>query len=181
MATHANRAGSWIGGTLLGAIIVGASWGVAAAQAQSGPAIATLGNTVIHASSLNNEMAKSYGSETLTNLITQQLITDAAKKDHVTATSADVQTALTSLEQQNGITSEAQLEQALAGSNMTLAQLQSQLKLQVLAQKIAASEVTVTPTEIAQYYAKNKKTLEQPAKVSLSAIFFKNQATADSV
>ncbi len=126
-------------------------------------------------------MAKVAGSGTLTNLITQQLLADAAKKDHVVATSADIQAALTTLEQQNGITSTAQLQQALAQSNMTLSELYSQLKLQVLAQKIAQSKVKVTNTEIKQYYAKNAATLQVPARVNLSVIFLKNKATADAV
>lgn len=165
----------------MGAAIVGVCWVVVSAQGQAGSIIATVGGTAIHSTSLDNQMAKVAGSGTLTNLITQQLLADAAKKDHVVATSADIQAALTTLEQQNGITSTAQLQQALAQSNMTLSELYSQLKLQVLAQKIAQSKVKVTNTEIKQYYAKNAATLQVPARVNLSVIFLKNKATADAV
>ncbi len=173
--------GSLIGGTCLGAAIVGVCWVVASAQEQGGPVIATVGGTAIHSTAWDNQMAKAVGSGTLTNMITQQLLTDAAKKDHVVATSSDIQSALASLEQQNGITSTAQLQQALAQSNLTMSELQSQLKLQVLAQKVAESQVKVTNTEIKQYYTKNTKTLQVPAEVKLSVIFLKNKATADAV
>ncbi|MHB1628124.1 MAG: peptidylprolyl isomerase [Bacilli bacterium] len=175
------KTGSVIAGTCLGAAIVGVFWAVASAQGQGGPVIASVGGTAIHSAALDSQMAKVAGPGALTTMITQQLLTDAAKKDHVVATAADVQAALASLEQQNGITSQAQLSQALAQSNLTLSELQSQLKLQVLAQKIAASQVRVTNAEITQYYTKNAKTLRVPAKVRLSAIFLKNKAAADAV
>lgn len=170
-----------IGGTCLGAAIVGMSWVVSATQGQSGPVIATVGSAAIHSTTLDKQMAKTVGTATLTNLVTQQLLTDAAKKDHVVATPSDIQTALATLEHQNGITSTAQLQQALAQSNMTLSELQSQLKWQVLAQKIAASQVKVTNAEIKQYYTKNAKSLQVPEEVQLSAIFLKNKSTADAV
>ena len=176
-----HRMWSVIGGTCLGAAIVGVCWGVASAQGQAGSVIATVGGTTIHSAAWDSQMAKVVGPGTLTNMITQLLLTDAAKKDHVVATSSDIQAALASLEQQNGITSQAQLQQALAQSNLTLSELQSQLKLQVLAQKIAESQVKVTNAEITQYYTKNAKTLQVPAEVKLSAIFLKNKATADAV
>lgn len=166
---------------LIGAILVGGSFSVAADLGQGGPVIATVGGASIHQSTLDTAMAKTVGSETLTNLITQQLLTRAAKRNHVVASSADIESALAALEQQDGITSQAALQQALAQSGMTLSQLQSQLKLQVLAQKVADSEVHVTNAQIVSYYAKNKKSLEIPASVTLSAIFFKNQQTADAV
>ena len=173
--------GSVIGGTCLGAAIVGVCWVVASAQGQAGPVIATVGGTAIHSNAWDSQMAKVAGSGTLTNMITQLLLTEAAKKDHVVAASSDIQAALASLEQQNGITSQAQLNQALAQSNLTMSELQSHLKMQVLTQKIAESQVKVTNAEITQYYTKNAKTLQAPAEVKLSAIFLKNKATADAV
>ncbi|MHB1955710.1 MAG: peptidyl-prolyl cis-trans isomerase, partial [Sulfobacillus sp.] len=176
-----HNTGPLIGGAFLGAAIVGVCWVVAATQGQAGPVLATVGRTAIHSTALDQQMAKAAGAPTLTNMITQQLLTDAAKKDHVVATPSNIQAALASLEQQNGITSTAQLQQALAQSNMTLSELQAQLKWQVLAQKIAAGRVKVTNAEIKQYYTKNAKTLQVPAEVHLSAIFVKNKATADAV
>ena len=165
----------------MGAAIVGVCWIVTAAQGQAGPVIATVGQTAIHSTALDKQMSTTAGNSTLTNMITQQLLTNAAKKDHVVATPSDIQAALATLEQQNGITSTAQLQQALAQSNMTLSVLESQLKWQVLAQKIAASRVKVTSAEIKQYYTKNAKSLQVPEQVQLSAIFVKSKATADAV
>jgi len=158
---------------------MGAIWAIESANAKDGPVIATVGGFTIHRNAFDAEMEKNVGRSTLTNMITQQLVLNAAKQNKVTATSAEVQSALQTLELQNNITSTAQLQQTLAQNNLTLTGFLAQLKLQVLAQKIAEAKVQVTGPEVTQYYAKNKMSFLVPEKISLSAIFLKDKASAD--
>lgn len=168
-------------GALAGAIIVGGVWyGTHAASGQSS-IVATVGGTPITQKQLAAETQSYAGSQMLSQLITNQLVMDAAAKQKITASQAEINQSLQSIEQQNGITSEAQLTQLLASSNMTKTQLMSELKVSVLEKKIAESQVKVTPEEIQTFYNQNKSSLGTPEQRALSDIIVATQAQAQQV
>ncbi|MDQ0188627.1 peptidyl-prolyl cis-trans isomerase [Alicyclobacillus cycloheptanicus] len=146
----------WVLGAVGGAVIVGAAWGITAYANEGGPLIAKVGDTAIHQSDLYAKLEATGGSSELEEMIDEQLIADGAKKYHLTASSSEINSALSSLEASEGISGTSELDMFLAENNMTMSQLNSLLKMQVLEQKLAERNVKVTNAEIQSYYNKNK-------------------------
>lgn len=169
-----------VGGICIGAVLTGGAWEVTHAMTKSGPAIASVGHTTIHRVELDKQLDTTAGNQTLTTMIEQQLIQDAAQKTGIYATDAEINTARQSFEMQNGIASDADLESALSQSGMTLSEFNSELKTEVLAEKVAKHNVKVTNAQIEKYYTANKASFNVPEMATISGIFVKTQAAADS-
>lgn len=152
-------------GGVAGAVIVGAVWYGVYMIRDHGGVIGQVGSTQISKSEFLAQTESAAGSQTLQQLISNQLIEYGASQYHMTASSQEIQTALTNLEQQNGISSQTQLEAALVASNLTMADIQKNLRVQVLEQKLAERNVTVTNQEIQDYYNQNKSQMAQSGKV----------------
>ena len=158
-------------GGVVGALIMGAIWYAVYMIRNHGGVIAQVGTTSISRTEFLSQTESVAGSQTLQQMISNQLIQDGAKKYKMTASSQEMNTALQNLEQQNGITSSAQLQAVLAANNVTMAELQKNLRIQVLEQKLAERNVTVSNQEIQSYYNQNKSQLAQGGKVPpLSAV-----------
>lgn len=158
-------------GGVVGALIMGAIWYAIYMIRDHGGVIAQVGTTPISRTEFLSQTESAAGLQTLQQLISNQLIEDGAKQYNITATSQEINTALQSLEQQNGITSTAQLQAVLAANNLTMADVQKSMKIQVLEQKLAERNVTVSNQEIQSYYDQNKSQMAQSGKVPpLSAV-----------
>jgi len=162
--TLKNPISSLIIGLVVGAAIVGGVWYTNLQTSSGGGVMAKVGNTAISRVAFQTQLEATSGSSTLGQLISNQLIADGAKKYNVTASQSEINTALQSLEQQNNITSAAQLQAGLASAHMTMADLNTNLRYQVLEQKLASRNVTVTDKEIQDYYNKNKAQLSSSGK-----------------
>jgi foldase protein PrsA len=125
-----------------------------------------------------------YKQRILESLINQSLIEQAAKERGVVISDAEVQKQIDSLK--SGFAKPALFEQALKSSGMTLDQLKSEIKNQLVTQKLVESlsaNQKVSDADIQAYYNKNKaRFFRKPAKRS-SHILFKSTdtATADKV
>ncbi len=147
-----------IAGALVGAIVVGAFWGVTSVSGASNPTEATVNGQAITHSALSASLFREYGQNTLETLIDDDIVHAAAQAEHVTASPTAVEAAEESIEAQYDITSPTDLAEFLASNNMTNAQFQSLLKSEVLEQQLAENTVTVTNAEIAAYYKAHKST-----------------------
>lgn len=143
--------------------------------------VAMVGNTPITRSQLLAETEAYAGQSMLSELISNQLVEDAAAKQHITASQAEINQELQSIEAQNGITSQAQLQQALQQSHMSMDEFMNQIKVSVLVQKVAEAKVKVTPEEIQTYYNQNKSSLGTPEQRTLSHIVVKTKSLADQI
>ncbi|MDB5085761.1 MAG: PpiC-type peptidyl-prolyl cis-trans isomerase [Bacilli bacterium] len=178
-----NRIGNLLIGAVVGAVLVGGSWYITSHTGSNSSVVASVGKNSITRANFLTQLQKDYGSSTLGRLVTNQLILDGAKKNNITATTQDVDTALNDLKTGNNITSDAQLNSALASNHMTLQDLRDQLKIQVLEQKIAEKDVTVSDTDIQTYYNQNKDTtlVTTPETVTASHILVATQDDANKV
>jgi foldase protein PrsA len=118
------------------------------------------------------------------NLVNQALIEQAAKEKGITVSDADVQKQIDQLK--SGFKDQATFEQALKSANMTLDTLKTQIKTQLITQKLVNSFATntkVTPAELLAYYDANKTQFFQKAAKRASQILFKpeDKATATKV
>ncbi|SIS92718.1 foldase protein PrsA [Alicyclobacillus vulcanalis] len=171
----------WISGFVgaaAGAIVVGGVWFGTYAAHGSGSVVAMVGQTPITRQELAQQSEAYAGSAMLEELIANALVEQAAAQKHITATDAEVNQQLTAIEMQNGITSEAQLNELLAQNHMTKAQFLSQIRDNILAAKLAQAEVHVTDQQIAAYYKQNVAmfTVPETRKIAIIKVATKSEA-----
>jgi foldase protein PrsA len=154
-------------GSLLGAVVVGAIWlGTLKFGHEEDKVVAKVGDTPITQSDFLKQTQSEAGAQSLSDLISEQLVLAGAKKYGITASQKDINDMLNTVKEQNNITSDEQLSTLLQQSHMTMADLKKNLKIQVLAQKLSERNVKVTEKEIQDYYNKNKKSLAGKDKKS---------------
>jgi hypothetical protein len=150
----------WLIGAAGGAVIVGAAWGITAYA--GGNVIAKVGDTAIHRSEFYSRMESTSGAPTLQEMITEQLVQNAAKKYNISASQQDINDALANFEANYGISGSDQLSAFLAQNGITMSQLQDILKIQVLEKKLSVRNVQVTDKEIQDYYSAHKADFTKP-------------------
>ena len=108
--------------------------------------------------SVVQELEKRGGKSTLDALITEKLIENAAKKQNITVTDAELAEEIKKIEAQ--VTGQGgTLEQALAQQGLTEASLKEQVRVQQLMQKLLADKVAVTDEEVQKYITDSKVTI----------------------
>ncbi len=118
---------------------------------------ATVNGKQISRVELIKELEKEGGSQALDALVTKRLILDEAKKQNVKAEKADIDKQIATIEEQLKAQNQT-LDSALALRGMTRKDLEDQLEVQVLIQKLLEKEIAVTDKEIDDYIKQNKST-----------------------
>lgn len=103
------------------------------------------------------KLEKQGGKSVLDTIITQQLISEQAKKDNISVSQDEVDKEIKKIEasvaSQGGT-----LDEALAQKGMTKADLSDEIKLQVTIQKLVkANEIKITDKEVEKYITDNKE------------------------
>jgi foldase protein PrsA len=120
----------------------------------------------------------------LENLVNQALIEQAAKDKGIKVTDADIQKQIDQLK--SGFKDQAAFDQALKSAGMTVDQLKSQIKNQIITQKLVetlSANQKVSDADIKAYYDKNKSQFYQKAAKRASHILVKSddKATAKKI
>ncbi len=120
----------------------------------------------------------------LDNIINQKLIEQAAKDKGIKISDADVQKQIDQLK--TGFKDQAQFDEALKSAGMTVDGLKTQIRNQLVTQKLIeslSSNTKVSEADIQAYYDKNKAQFFQKASKKASHILFKpeDKATAEKV
>jgi parvulin-like peptidyl-prolyl isomerase len=105
-----------------------------------------------------SELEKQGGKQALSSLVNQALILQEARKKNVQASQEEINAAVKQIE--DSLKSQGQdLNTALSMQGMTRKDLEMQLKLRTLVEKLLADKIKVTDKEVADYIEKNKETL----------------------
>jgi len=120
----------------------------------------------------------------LDNIINQKLVEQAAKDKGISVSDADVQKQIDQL--RAGFKDQAQFDAALKSAGMTVEGLKTQIRNQLVTQKLIESlsaSSKVSEADIQAYYDKNKDQFLQKAAKKASQILFKpeDKATAEKV
>jgi foldase protein PrsA len=120
----------------------------------------------------------------LDNIINQKLIEQAAKDKGIKISDADVQKQIDQL--RAGFKDQAQFDEALKSAGMTVDGLKTQIRNQLVTQKLIdslSSNSKVSEADIQAYYDKNKAQFFQKASKKASHILFKpeDKAKAEAV
>ncbi len=121
---------------------------------------ATVNNTPISRFAVIRELEKQGGKQTLSGLITQTLILQEAKKQHVTVEQKEIDDEFKKAEAQlaaNGQT----LDGILAARGLTKEAAMEQIRMEKLIEKMIGNNITVNDKDIDNYMEKNKDSLPQ--------------------
>jgi hypothetical protein len=129
--------------------------------------IATVNGQVVSRIRYYQVMETQLGTTTLSNLVTEALILDAASQQNLVIPQADIDAKVASVEAQ--IKSQGMdLTEALAGEGLTLADLQREIKLQLIVENLGGGEVVITEAQIDTFLAENQSSA--PAGVTGQAL-----------
>lgn len=142
-------------------------------------AVATVNGVKISKDKLYDSLVEQGGKSTLDNMITQELIDQAADDAKVTVTEADVDKEIENLKKSFG--SEDEFNQTLAQYGMTVDSLRQDAEVQVKIRKILEPQVKVTDEDIKAYYDQNKASMSTPEQIRASHILVATKAEAEDI
>ncbi|QAY67163.1 peptidylprolyl isomerase [Paenibacillus protaetiae] len=145
----------------------------------SSKAVATINGDKITKDDLYNELVTAQGKTTLSDMITQKLIDQAAKDAGVTVTEDDINAEIASVTEQFG--GQDQLDSALQQYGMTMDDLRKNMDTQVKVRKILEPQTKVTDDDIKKYYDENKASFATPEQVRASHILVATKEEADAI
>ena len=115
--------------------------------------------------SVIHQLEREGGKTVLDTLIVNTLIMQEAKKEHVTVSSAEVSAQITQIS--NNLKAQGQdLTSALAAQGMTQNDLQDQVRLHIMLDKMAGKNLTVSDAEIQDSFNKNLSTYPKGTKLA---------------
>lgn len=106
---------------------------------------------------LLSRMNKQFRDQTLSQMVNEKLILAEAAKQGVIVTPADIDIKLKEIEQNVG--GAANFDSLLAQQGQTRDSVKSQLKLQVVIEKLYSNEATVSADEVSQFLEQNRDQL----------------------
>jgi Parvulin-like peptidyl-prolyl isomerase len=142
-------------------------------------AVATVNGVKITKDKLYDSLVDQGGKSTLDNMITQELIDQAADDAKVTVTEADIDKEIENLKKSFG--SEDEFNQTLAQYGMTVDSLREDAGVQVKIRKILEPQVTVTDDDIKKFYDENKASMSTPEQIRASHILVATKEEAEAI
>lgn len=127
---------------------------------------ATVNGRPITRLAMVSELEKQDGKQVLQSLVTKELIKQEASKNKITVSKDEINTEISKVEET--IKKQGQtLDQALTVQGWTRADLEDQIRTQLLVEKLLADKVSVTDKEVDDYIKENKSTETKDAVKSL--------------
>ncbi len=118
---------------------------------------AMVNNKPIFRASVNSALQSRYGTQTLENMITEQLIEDEAAKQKVTVSKEEIEAKEQEILASFG--GNVTLEEVLSYQGMTKEDFDQQIKLQMQLTKIIGKDIAITDDEVTAYITDNPSTL----------------------
>ncbi len=106
---------------------------------------------------LEKRLVGQYGAQSLDQLVSEVLISQAAGDKKISVSKAEVDAKIAEIEKT--LQGKISLSDALVQQGMTVEDFHRQVELQLILEKLTAGQVTVSDTEIADYIDKNKSAL----------------------
>lgn len=141
-----------------------------------GDVVATVNGEDITQRELYEAMLANGGREVLEQLITERLVEQEARRRQVTVSEDEIRQELDSLKQQYG---EDVLRALLERQGMTEEDLRHNIRINVLLEKLVASDVKVSDEDVRAYYDENRDQFVEPEQVRARHILVEDRETAD--
>ncbi len=127
--------------------------------------VAQVNGVFISRSSFSKELEKEAGRQALDALVTKSLILQEARKQNVSVSDEEITQQLNAIEA-NLLKQNQKLDDLLAAQGMKRKDLEEQLTLQKLVEKIVGKNLSVTEKEVNEYIERNKDTLPETVAAS---------------
>lgn len=124
-------------------------------------------------------LVESGGNQVLDTLITQKIIELEAEKHNIVISDPDIQNEMNKYYEYYG--GEEGFKQALSASGYTLEKVRSDIINNLRVKKILEPQVSITETELQDYFTENKESFDQEEQVKASHILLDNLQTASEV
>jgi foldase protein PrsA len=141
--------------------------------------VAKVNGVSLNTNQLYDVMLANGGKQSLETMINEELIRQEAEKTGVQVTDSDIDKELASIK--SSFPSEDEFQQALSKAGMTLEDLRTSMKSQVILKKILAPEVTVNDDAVKKYYDENLESLKVSDQVKASHITVATKEEADTI
>lgn len=123
---------------------------------------------------LIRELEKQGGKQVLDSLVTETLVFQEAKKQKVSVSQEEINQEIEKIK--DNLKQQGQdLDQLLAFQGMSLADLNRQIRLRKIAEKITASQVEVTDQEVEEYLSQNQNMFAQMDNQEEAKSYIKEQ------
>ena len=124
---------------------------------------ATVNGQPIWRLTLVKELEKQAGKKVLDSLITRTLILQEASKQKIAISEEEINQAVKQVEDE--LTKQGQsLDQLLLAQGITRDELNEQIKLQKIVEKIAGKDIKITDEEVKDYFEENKSSFPKDKK-----------------
>lgn len=125
-------------------------------------------------STVNDQKKKELESEAIQQLINKTLLVQYAKQEDIVVTSADVKEAESKYVKAVGDV--VKFNKLLSASSLTNEEFRAELHRDLLVKKLYETHVkiTISDSELSDYYEKNKYKFKEPEKIKLSLIYVRN-------
>lgn len=128
--------------------------------------VAIVNNKPIFRFQLTQTMIARYGKQTLEGMISESLIADEAKKLHITVSQEEIDKQEEEVLKSFG--GKVSLDELLKFQGTTKAEFDSQIKLQLVVNKMMEKDITITDEEIAAYKETNRAILVSSDEAALT-------------
>jgi foldase protein PrsA len=142
-------------------------------------AVATVNGSDISKDRLYDALVKAGGTQTLDQLITEELIAQEAKAQNVTVTDADIDAEIADIKK--NFNSDAEFDNALTQAGYTLESLKEDSRTNILVRKILEPKANITDEAIKEYYEANEASFATPEQIQASHILVATQEEADAI
>lgn len=141
--------------------------------------VAKVGDREITKDALYEKLVATSGAATLDVMISNEVVDQEAEKAKVEVTQEEIDAEMAVYEEQYG--GAEGLEEALASSGMSTADLEEEMKIYLKVEKIIGPDIEITDEQMSTYFEENKEAFEQSSKVEANHILVETQAEADEV
>ena len=118
---------------------------------------ATVNGVAISKTELTTKLIERFGEQTLEALIGERLIEEEAVKKNIVATSDEVNSKIKEIEA--SLMGSMSLDESLKLQGIARSEFESQIRMQLLVEKLLADQATVSASEVADYVVQNKAIL----------------------
>lgn len=119
--------------------------------------VGTVNGTPILTTELNGRLTNRFGSQMLEALIGEKLITQQAAKENIQVSTDEVNARITEIEQ--SLAGQMTLDETLKVQGITRGEFESQVRIQLMIDKMFADEVSVSAQEIDEFVTANAGSL----------------------
>lgn len=119
--------------------------------------VASVNGSPVWRWTLEQKLVSRYADQTIDEITSEILIAQAAKSKGVEASTVEVSQKISEIEK--SLDGKITLKDALSQQGMTMEDLQNQIKLQILMEKMTEGQVAVSDQEVSDYLENNKSLL----------------------